>query len=120
MAQHTVIIDDLDGSPDAVSITYTINGEEYAIDLNEKNFGRMLKALAPFLDKSVHLNKSKAAARKQAAAQREYSIDALRVWAEANDISVPKRGRIPAITVARYLADLDTQAAAANRIPKGA
>lgn len=37
MAQKVVLIDDLDGSEGSETLTYTVNGQDYEIDLSKKN-----------------------------------------------------------------------------------
>jgi hypothetical protein len=52
MAREVVITDDLDGSPNAKTITYTFEGQEYEIDLSEANLEKLREALKPYLEKS--------------------------------------------------------------------
>ena len=47
-----MLIDDLDGSEGDQTVTYTVDGQEYEIDLSEKNAQRFRDALAPFIEKS--------------------------------------------------------------------
>src|SRR3954447_3267974 len=52
MAREVVITDDLDGSSNARTITYSFEGQEYEIDLAEKNLEKLREALKPYLDNS--------------------------------------------------------------------
>jgi hypothetical protein len=52
MAQRVVVVDDLDGSEGASTVTFAIQGKPYEIDLNEKNLEKLNKALQPFIDKA--------------------------------------------------------------------
>jgi hypothetical protein len=52
MAQKVMLIDDLDGSDGAETIRYTIDGQEYEIDLSEENAKRFRDALREFIEKS--------------------------------------------------------------------
>ena len=45
MARQIVITDDLDESPDAQTITYSVEGKEYEIDLAEKNAQKLRDTL---------------------------------------------------------------------------
>ena len=52
MAQRVVLTDDLDGSEATQTVNYTIDGQEYEIDLSEENVQRFHEALEPFVSKS--------------------------------------------------------------------
>jgi hypothetical protein len=52
MARHFVLVDDLDGSEGAETITYTVNGQEYEIDLSEDNAEKFHAALEPYIQNS--------------------------------------------------------------------
>src|SRR5215471_6664469 len=44
-----VITDDMDGSPDAETVTFGLNGVTYEIDLAEANRAKLSGAFAPFI-----------------------------------------------------------------------
>jgi len=44
------VTDDLDGTEATTSVRFTVDGVEYAIDLNEKNAAKFHKALAPYVN----------------------------------------------------------------------
>jgi len=46
----TLITDDLDGTPDAHPVTFTVDGHSYEIDLADPNIQRLHNALAPFIE----------------------------------------------------------------------
>ena len=52
MAQKVILVDDLDGSEGSQTVTYTVHGQEYEIDLSEKNAQKFRDALAPYIEKS--------------------------------------------------------------------
>src|SRR5215207_5460564 len=52
MARQTVTTDDVDGSPDARTLTFSYDGQRYEIDLSPENQEKFRQALAPFLAKS--------------------------------------------------------------------
>ena len=47
---NVVVTDDIDGSPAAGTVSFTFNGQEYEIDLSQKNRDRLEKSLQPFID----------------------------------------------------------------------
>lgn len=52
MSQRVVVVDDLDQTEGAQTVTFAIMGRPYEIDLNDKNVEKLEKALAPFIDKA--------------------------------------------------------------------
>jgi hypothetical protein len=52
MAQKISLIDDLDGSEANETVTYSLDGKEYEIDLSEENAAKFREALQPYIDKS--------------------------------------------------------------------
>src|SRR3954454_14398562 len=105
MAQRLVLIDDLDGSEGDQTITYTVNGQEYEIDLSEKNVDKFNKALAPFIEKSRPVERQAfipTPTRSSGTRRRSSSgggstrsdLGEIRAWAQANGHQVAERGRI--------------------------
>src|SRR6266568_3668546 len=47
---NVVITDDLDGSPDAETVAFGLDGHSYEIDLGKKNRAKLEKSLQPFMD----------------------------------------------------------------------
>lgn len=91
MAQRIVTVDDLDGSSDAVTTVFSVDGTTYEIDLSEANRAKLLDALAPFIDKARKTAKP-AAKRNRKAAGNGAEI---REWAAANGHKVSSRGKVP-------------------------
>ena len=52
MARQIAITDDMDGSPNAQTISYNFDGQDYEIDLSPENREKFRQALAPYLAKS--------------------------------------------------------------------
>jgi hypothetical protein len=52
MARQIALTDDMDGSPDAQTITFSFDGQKYEIDLSHENQEKFRQALAPYLAKS--------------------------------------------------------------------
>jgi hypothetical protein len=88
------VTDDLDGSPDAAEVTFTLGNQSYAIDLAPKNEARLRDALQPFIDAGRKMTRLKAAAgATRSGADRERN-QAVRQWARDNGVELPSRGRI--------------------------
>lgn len=107
MAEKTVRVDDLDGTPDATTIPFSIEKYHWEIDLNEKNRRRLYEALEQFIEvaRRVELPKTPPAGkgkRKPLPKTDPAQLDAIRKWARANGYRVADRGRPPAAVVAAY------------------
>ena len=96
-----VISDDLDGSPDAETVSFGFDGHSYEIDLGKKNLANLEKSLQPFMDAGRRTAARKAAKAPRAAGSR---VDraAVRTWAAGQGLKVSERGRISAEVMSKY------------------
>lgn len=100
MATISTIADDFDGSTPAETMTFTVSGKDYAIDLNEEH-AQQLQAvisefeekMSPYVAKARSLGKS-ATAKATATRAPSYDAKAVREWAAQNNYEVSARGRI--------------------------
>jgi hypothetical protein len=94
------LIDDIDGSEATGTITFSVSGVEYTIDLNDKNTAKFEKALAPFLQHATRIG----GRRRSGGTVTKLRSNAktIRAWAQANGYDVPDRGRIPGDIIAAY------------------
>ena len=106
MAQkvNIVLVDDLDQSDADETVTFGLDGKEFAIDLNSKNARSLRDALAPFVAhaRSVSSRGGRRAATKAAASGAAPSE--IRAWARNNGFDVPERGRVSAEVREAYAA----------------
>ncbi|GAA4359322.1 histone-like nucleoid-structuring protein Lsr2 [Microbacterium rhizosphaerae] len=104
MARHVItsITDDLDGSDDASTVTFSLEGRSYEIDLSKDNRAALEKALAPFIAAGRSAGAaSRSTGRPRRRGNREDNA-AIREWARRNGHQVNERGRIPSSIVAAY------------------
>jgi nucleoid-associated protein Lsr2 len=118
MAREVIYTDDLDGSPNATTITYSFDGQEYEIDLSEANLEKFRESLKPYLEKSriveraavLHAEASGGRGRRRAsgggtarasASGGRSDLAAIRTWAQSQDMDVKDRGRIVSIRKSR-------------------
>jgi hypothetical protein len=101
MAQRIVLTDDLDGSEATQTLTYTIDGQEYEIDLSDENVQRFHEALEPFVSKSRQVERRAEPARRGRGDSRRRGggsgrddIPQIRAWAESQRMDVSARGRV--------------------------
>src|SRR4051812_1748789 len=91
MAQKVMLIDDLDGSEGAETIRYSVDGQDYEIDLSEKNAERFRSVLREFMDKSreveqppvLTLAPTQSSRRQSSGGSRRDDIPQIRAWAES-------------------------------------
>lgn len=121
MAQRVqvMLIDDVDGTEGAETVTFALDGVTYEIDLSEKNATALRDAFAPWVGhgrrvsgsgsgRSAGSGRSGAsgrggAARKQASSSSSDTA-AIREWARSNGHTVSERGRISAAVMEAYAA----------------
>lgn len=95
---NTVITDDLDGSPAAEAVRFSLGGLAYEIDLGPANRERMQKSLQPFIDAGRRPGRK----RLSRSATARLDTAAVRAWALGQGLQVAERGRISADVVDKY------------------
>ena len=108
MAQkvQTFFIDDFDGSEAEGTVVFGLDGTQYEIDLNTSHAKELRTTLARYIDAG---RKVTSAARRAGQSGRKIPADGIsntevRIWAEAHDLEVRDRGRVPADVIAQYRA----------------
>jgi len=97
-----IITDDLDGSENAETVSFSFRGVNYEVDLGKKNQAKLEKALAAFIEAG---RKAPAGGRRRpASGAGGPSADrtAVRAWARTAGLKVSERGRISADVIRRY------------------
>lgn len=107
MAQtlQVVLVDDLDGGPADQTVTFSLDGTDYEIDLSAQNAARLRDDLAVWVG---HARRTTAGRRARTApspgAGDGVDVAAVRAWARENGHTVNERGRVPAAVVEAYRA----------------
>lgn len=98
-----VMTDDIDGSPDAGTVTFGLDGVSYEIDLAQPNMTRLADVFAPFIaaGRRVTLRRPAATSRGGKSA-RSTDRAAVRAWARQAGMTVSERGRISAEVIRQY------------------
>ena len=102
MAQkiQVLLVDDIDGSEAAETVSFGLDGVAYEIDLNSGNAGRLRSDLARYV---AHARKSGGAGPRSRRDRPNAEQSAqIREWARAHGHKVNERGRIPAKIVSEY------------------
>jgi hypothetical protein len=96
----TTLVDDLDGSEATETVSFSLDGRHYEIDLSTHNAERLRGSLADFV-KAARRHTPQNRARRTVIQPQQRVI---RDWANANGIAVNDRGRIPQNIVDQYMA----------------
>jgi hypothetical protein len=104
MAQrvNVVLVDDIDGSEAAETVTFGLDGAQYEIDLSADNADKLRETLAPYVGHGRRAGgrrrssggSGRSAGSRSAAATSGPSAAEIRAWARENGWDVPERGRV--------------------------
>ncbi len=99
MAQHVqvVLVDDIDGGDATETVSFSLDGVSYEIDLSDKNAARLRDSMATWVGHARRAGGRTAARRgrpRSSAAGND--LAAMREWGRKNGFKVSDRGRISA------------------------
>jgi hypothetical protein len=102
MAQKVImtLTDDLDGSDAAETVTFSIDGSSYEMELSEGNATELREIFSPYRSAGRKLSGSHAGRRPKASAGDKN----VRKWAAENGIEVNSRGRVKQEILQQYAA----------------
>jgi hypothetical protein len=96
------LVDDIDGTSSAdETVSFSLDGVSYEIDLSSDNAGKLRDALAIYVANAERIGGRKSTGRAASGNSRKQVGD-VREWARANGHTVNDRGRIPADIQAAY------------------
>ena len=110
MAQKHIVqlIDDLDDGTADETVSFSVDGAAYEIDLSASNAAKLRDSLAPYVANArragrggVRTSSPTASSPKRARNDREQT-HAVREWARKNGHSIGEKGRIPARILDAY------------------
>lgn len=91
---ETVLIDDIDGTPDASTLVFGLDGASFEIDLSESNMAAVRSVLEPLVEKATRVDGKRKARRPSTATPSNSEASKVREWARANGFEIGNRGRI--------------------------
>lgn len=104
MAKTVTVVDDIDGSANAETVTFSFEGDRYEIDLAKKNRTAFEKALKPYIDAAQKVSRARSSSdrrgRRSSGPKRD--LAAIRAWAAEQGYEVSERGRIAQAIVEEY------------------
>jgi hypothetical protein len=103
MAKTTVVTvtDDIDGTSDARTVRFGLNGSLFEIDLSEKNKAKFERGIAKFIDSGRKVGRAAGAGKPGNRAARSDRAQ-IRAWAQKQGITISARGRISASVIEQY------------------
>lgn len=109
MAQKHIVqlIDDLDEGTADETVSFSVDGSAYEIDLSATNAAKLRDSLAPYVANARRASRGavrtigSSASPKRARGDREQT-HAVREWARKNGHSIGDKGRIPARILDAY------------------
>jgi hypothetical protein len=105
MAQkvEVLLVDDIDGGEADETVSFSLDGTAYEIDLSKKNAAKLRGGLEPFVAGARKARKptGRGGRGSRTAGSRERSAE-IREWAKNRGIKVNERGRIPANVIEQY------------------
>jgi hypothetical protein len=104
MAQrvNVVLVDDLDGTDAAETVTFGLDGIDYEIDLSKGHAAKLREALSTYVDAGRRTGGRRRKNQKPTGGAT--SAFEIRQWARDNGWDVPERGRVAAEVREAYAA----------------
>lgn len=105
MAQRVqyMLVDDIDGSEAVETISFSLDGVSYEIDVTAANAKKLRNDLASWVGHARRSGGRKSSRKAgTSAGQRRGDLSAVREWARKNGHQVSDRGRISADILAAY------------------
>jgi hypothetical protein len=106
MAQkvQVILVDDIDGGSAEETVSFSLDGVSYEIDLSSANAAKMRDTLAPYVGtaRRVGGRSTSGRGRGRRAGGGDNRTAEIREWARTNGYTVNERGRIAADVVAAY------------------
>ena len=102
MAQkvQVILVDDIDGGTATETVSFSLDGSAYEIDLSTRNAAKLRDAFASYVGAARKVgSRSGRRSRRSGGDNRTAQI---RAWAKGKNLKVNERGRIPAEIVAKY------------------
>jgi hypothetical protein len=102
---YTRLVDDLDGGRAERTVSFSLDGRQFSIDLSKRNIAALEKTLQPYIAaarRGEPAGRKSRAAKGSKASGAKRDLKAVREWASANGFTVSDRGRISAEVQSAY------------------
>jgi len=103
VAKKTVVewVDDIDGTAASETVTFTIDGSRYEIDLSEENAAKLRETMSGWIEASRRASSRRSKSAPQPKNDSSESTKA-RKWAMDNGLDVGPRGRLRSEVIDAY------------------
>lgn len=107
MAQkvHTQYTDDIDGTDAVTTVSFSLQGRDYEIDLHAGHLAELEQDFSRWVGHAREVKRVRSRAKIRTRSSRERSA-LIRQYARQHGLKVAERGRIPASVIAQYEASL--------------
>ena len=105
MAQkvQVILVDDIDGGEAQETVSFSIDGVSYELDLSKKNAAKLRDTFGQYVGSARRVSgRGRGRGRGRAGATRGTDTSAIRQWARDQGLKVSDRGRVPADILAKY------------------
>jgi hypothetical protein len=109
---QVLLVDDLDGGEATETVSFSLDGSSYEIDLSEKNATGLRDAFSKYVGAARKAgraagggstsSRSSGRSRGSSTAMDRDQAAAIRAWAKKKGLKVSDRGRIPASIIEQY------------------
>jgi len=97
-----VVTDDIDGSPEAETVKFGLDGTTYEIDLGEANRSKFNAAFAPYIEAGRRISRTRTPSSASRSSAPKVDNMAVRAWAKERGLHVSERGRLSAEVLRQY------------------
>ncbi len=106
MAQkvQVVLVDDLDGGTADETVTFSLDGVSYEIDLSHDNASALRDSFATYVGHARRVGGGRRASARARSSSGGTNPAEIRDWAKSQGIEVSERGRISADLLAKFQA----------------
>ena len=108
MAQkvQVILVDDVDGGEASETVSFSLDGVSYEIDVSESNAAALRDALAPWVGHARRVGGrsggSGGSGSGRARGNSKHDLSDVRSWARENGFQVSDRGRVSSEVIAAY------------------
>ncbi|HMG29728.1 MAG TPA: Lsr2 family protein [Jiangellaceae bacterium] len=104
MAQRVqvILVDDIDGGNAEETVSFSLDGVAYELDLSRKNAAKLRDTLGPYIGSARRVSRRGGRGRGRSGGGRGTDTASVRQWARDQGLKVSDRGRVPADILARY------------------
>ncbi len=104
MAQkvQVILVDDIDGGSATETVSFSLDGASYEIDLSANNAAKLRDSFAAYVGAARKVGSRSARRGSRRSSGADNRTAQIRAWAKGKNLKVNERGRIPAEIVAKY------------------